>query len=159
MKSPGVIYRKYRQLRKKLLYQKMVEAKKKIHNNCHYASVLSYTDADGYEKKVKLCTYDFKKNKNLDVCTCPRDCSAFISIWTKDKVVEEFEKILKNNRLKHKLFPELVAYEWVLDKTLTEAKENNKGVGRLVVWTIDLLEKILKFLSGTEKNLMEDKKE
>jgi len=153
MKSPGVIYRKYRQIKKQLLYQKMIEAKKKIHNNCHYATVLPYTDVDGYEKKIKLCTFDFKTNKKLDVCTCPRDCSAFVSVWTKDRVVEDFEKILNSSRLKKTIFPELVVYEWALDKTLTDAKENNKGLGILVVWLINLLEDILKFLNVPEKTL------
>ena len=45
MKSPGVIYRKYRQLKRKILYEKLQEARKKLSKNC-----LKYTEEVCWEK-------------------------------------------------------------------------------------------------------------
>lgn len=171
MRSPGVIYRKYRQLRRKYLYETIQASRKKKHENCVYGKLLKYTDEQGNEQEVRLCTYNcaacsLTNNPEapylpsytmsvdgLDICTCPGECSAFAPKWSKEDVIERFEGILEDDELKHKFYPELEAYQWVLDKTLTDAKQEPGFIGKIIVFFIKTLEEVLKFTSGPKKEL------
>jgi len=171
MRSPGVIYRKYRQLRRKYLYETIQASRRKRHENCVYGELVKYKDQHGVEKEVKLCTYNcaacnlldnpwppplpaFTRSvQGLDVCTCPGDCSAFAPKWSKEAVTERFEEVLKDDELKHKFYPELEAYQWVLDKTFTNAQENPGFLGKIIVFFIKVLEDTLKFINGPKKEL------
>lgn len=145
MKSPGIIYRQYRQMRKLALMRYIYASKRRLHENCFYSGLISYTDADGKNKCVKLCLLN---KENLDVCTCPRDCNAFAPKWSEDMVVERFSSVMSNNSAKRRLFPELWAYEWVLDKSLTEAMKSPGLLSRALVWMISVLEAAIKLLDG-----------
>jgi len=171
MRSPGVIYRKYRQLKRKYLYETIQASRKKRHENCAYGQLLKYRDERGIEKEVKLCTYNCmpcnlvdntwsptcsgstKSVEGLDICTCPGECPAFASKWSKEEVTAKFEETLKNDDLKRRYYPELEAYQWVLDKSLTDAVEEPKLIGKVVIFLIKALEDFLKFVSGNKKEL------
>jgi len=151
MKSPGVIYRQYRQARKLAFIRAVSKARRKTHESCHYSACINYNDVDGAEKSVKLCLL---RPDNLDVCTNPRDCNAFARRWSDAQVAEEFERIMANDAEKKKTFPELWAYEWVLDKSLKEARDSGGVFTSLVVFLISFLESILRAVGG-RKRLME----
>jgi len=170
MRSPGVIYRKYRQLKRKYLYEMMAAAWKKKHENCAYGKTIEYTDIDGVDKKINLCTYNCevctwngpypqplpnleRTVKGIDVCVCPGECSAFAPKWDKDQIKVKFEEILNTQDLKHEYFPELEAYEWVLDKSLEDSKSSPTFLGKIIVICIKVLEDVLKFISGPKKEL------
>ena len=171
MRSPGVIYRRYRQLRRKYLYETIIASRKKRHENCVYGELVNYKDQYGADKEVRLCSYSCeschltnnplplplppytRSVKGLDICTCPRDCSAFATKWSRSAVTEKFEEILADEELKNKYYPALSSYQWILDKTLTDAKEKPNFIGRIVVISIKVLEDILKLISGDKKEL------
>jgi len=148
MKSAGVIYRQYRQVRKLALIRALSMARQRTHENCHYASVIQYKDVDGYDKVTKLCLLH---PGQPDVCTNPRDCNAFAKRWTDDVVAEEFSKAMADDATKKRLFPELWAYEWMLDKSLTEAKKAPRGFSKMLVWMISILESVVRRLGGKKE--------
>ena len=149
MRSPGVIYRKYRQLKKKLLYDKIISAKQRIHCNCSYGKRLP--------GDINICLYGLSHEGDLDICTNPWDCNAFALKWTKKKVLEQFNKELSNYKTKHTLYPELCAYEWVLDKNLHNAVKEPKFFGKILVQLIEFLENLLKSSIGNQLKTQENK--
>lgn len=163
MRSPGVIYRKYRQIKRKYLYEAVSDAKKQCHENCVYGFILSYTDEDGKDQKLKLCDYGSINEKikgnnieavyGLDVCTCPKECNAFVRKWNKKAVIETFKEELSDPAIKRNKYPELEAYEWILEKSLTEAKRNPSIFGKIIIFFIKLLEDLLIYVNGPRKKL------
>jgi hypothetical protein len=151
MKSPGVIYRQYRQARKLAFIRALSAARLKKHENCYYASTIHYNDVDGTDKCVRLCLL---RPEKMDICTDARDCNAFARRWLDDKVAEEFDRIMSDEVLMKKTFPELWAYEWALDKSLKEAKESKGPLTFLIVSIISFLESVLRAIGG-RKRLME----
>jgi hypothetical protein len=145
MKSAGAIYRQYRQIRKLALLRSLSAARQKVHENCHYGRSLQYQDVDGHNKSVKLCLL---KPSDPDVCTNARDCNAFARRWSDEMVAERFSNVMDDESSRKRLFPELWAYEWVLDKSLTEAYKSTGWLSRSTVWAISVLEGVLKALNG-----------
>lgn len=151
MKSPGVIYRQYRQTRKLAFIRALSASRKKKHENCHYAGTIPYRDVDGSDKVVKLCLL---RSDKMDVCSNARDCNAFARRWSDEDVAKEFDRIMSNDAEKKKTFPELWAYEWVLDKSLKEARNSGGIISSFIVSLISFLESILRIVGG-RKRLME----
>ncbi len=145
MKSPGIIYRRYRQLKKKFLYEKVIEAKLKKHSNCFYGNSVEYPDKNGYTKEVQLCMLEpYRKNLDeISVCTCSQECNAFLNKRDKEIVVIEFEKVIQDSRTKAELYPELDLLEWVLDKDKTDAIKNPNLIGKFLLKAMDVLEYLL----------------
>lgn len=150
MKSPGIIYRRYRQLKKKILYDKLIKARQRIHENCHYGKNLSRFYVVGMDPiEVPLCMFRYDPDdKKIELCTFPKECNAFICKWTKEKVIEEFEKELSDWGIKQKLYPDMIALEWVLDKDLAEAMKSPGWVTRLIISAIAFLERMVKSTSS-----------
>jgi len=151
MRSPGVIYRKYRQIKRKLLYYKISEYHKKAHQNCAYGHFVKYSDNDNRDRTSKLCMYsvwtDPKKefdHRKIDVCTCAASCNAFAPKRSKESLAEDFEKEIQDYNTCLKKYPELAAYKWVLDKDLEEAKKNPGLINRFLISVIIFIENILK---------------
>jgi hypothetical protein len=145
MRSPGVIYRRYRQLRKKILYDKLAYARNRLHCNCYYGKVVIYTDEFNVEKTLLLCKYNMALTEDrIDVCTNPIVCNAFANMWTKDKIIVEVDKELSDHEIKRKLYPELTVLEWALDKDLNDAVKNPGFIGTIIIRCIEFLESILK---------------
>jgi len=165
MKSPGVIYRQYRKLYRKALYEKIKEDRKKVHDNCAYGKTITINNNAGEPYQIKLCAYnclDFSDAKKarlnldlLDHCTNPKECNAFAYKLSREDAEKQLEQELKDPEVKYEKYPELSAYEWVLDKSLTEAKKEPGILGSFIVFTIKLLEKLLEFVSGSKTKLME----
>ena len=151
MKSPGIIYRQYRQTRKLALIRALSSARKRSHDNCFYGRSIRYVDVDGLEKSVKLCCL---RPDGLEICTNARDCNAFARRWEDAKVAEKFSEIMSNESEMRSKFPELWAYEWVLDKSLTDAQKSPGLISRMIISMISILEFLLKFHNG-RKRLME----
>jgi hypothetical protein len=166
MKSPGVIYRQYRKLYRKILYKKGLDLSKKAHENCVYGKGLFINSKTESQQKIKLCTYgcvnikDIEKGKLnldlLDICTNPVECNAFVCKMKKEDIELELKTELQDPNIKYKKYPELTAYEWVLDKSLSEAQKNPNVIGKILIWIIYLLENMLKLVMGQRKNLMEN---
>lgn len=156
MKNPGVIYRQYRQIRKLALLKSMSVARQQTHENCFYGKSIKCVDADGHEVKVRLCML---RNSDPDVCTNPGECNAFVRRWSDKEVIEMFNKIMSDPGAKKKLYPELWAYEWVLDKSLTEALKSPSFFTRPIVWAISVLEHILKIVSGNSNTILHGDKD
>jgi len=145
MRSPGVIYRRYRQIRKKILYDKLEQARQCKHCNCFYGLEVTYTDASDIEHLLKVCKYDFHLTEgHIEVCTKPHECTAYVNKWSKDKVVELVDKELSNHDIKKRLYPELITLEWALDKDLNEAVKNPGIFGSIIIRCIEILESILR---------------
>lgn len=154
MRSPGVVYRRYRQVKRKTLYEKIKNSNRKIHANCFYGRTIYHKDINNQIQATHLCFYNFSTEGKIEICTNPSDCNAFICKWTKQKIKEEFDNQLKNPKIKHALYPTLCSYEWILDKSLTEAKKHPGILNSLIVSIINFLENILKRLNGPQKTLM-----
>ena len=153
MRSPGVIYRRYRNLKKKYLYDKVLDSRKKMHNNCFYGNPMEYTDAQNRKRMIRVCRVNLALAKsksgedlvnNLDICNCPIVCNAFVSKYSKEAIKEEFEKELQDPVVKRLKYPELVELEWILDKSLNDAQKQPSFIGKLLISAIYLLEKLLK---------------
>jgi hypothetical protein len=144
MRSPGVIYRRYRQLKKKIIYDKMSVAHKKRHQNCCYGSLLSCRDSDK-TTCLKICGYNSKEESDiLEICDNPEECNAFICKWTKDQIIKNTIEELSDSKIKRRLYPELTVMEWILDKDLHEAILKPSLIGKIIVFLIDFLENLLK---------------
>lgn len=150
MKSAGAVYRQYRQIRKLALLRSLAASRQRTHDNCHYGKSLQYLEQDGNTKTVSLCLL---KPDSPDICTCAWECNAFARRWSDETVAERFSKVMEDESAKKRLFPELWAYEWVLDKSLTEAYKSKGRLSRIIVWAISVLENTLKALNG-KRNLM-----
>ena len=131
-----------------------MNSRKKCFENCYYGKKLEYVDHLNKNRTIRLCTV----NKNLDVCTCPITCNAFISKINKDTLKKEFENELKDYNVKKNKYPELLELEWVLDKDLKEATNNPPLLGRFIVYIINLLEIILKYMYK-ERNVIDKSRE
>jgi len=156
MKSPGVIYRRYRQLKRKLLYDAVVEARQTCHANCFYGRMLEH-DGHGGFTFFSACGYNFdlyneKTRRDLPLCTCPAECNAFVNRWSRDKVEAQFEADMADWKKKLEKYPELVALEWVLDKDLTDAIKSPGMFGRMIVSVIMALEGLLKYVNNIGKD-------
>jgi len=159
MKSPGIIYRRYRQLKRKLLYDKIVKARQICHSNCFYGKTLGHgSPLDPGATWFNTCTYNYDPNdKEFVLCTCPKECNAFSNKWTKEKVLKEFENEMNDWTIKQKFYPEVIALEWVLDKDLTEAIKNPNILNRIVVGIILFMEKALKYINKIHTKMKTDK--
>lgn len=159
MKSPGIIYRQYRKIYRKELQKKLQEKRKRTHENCIYGKAV-----EDDNKKFELCMYscsNFKDIKEgivnpdlIGICTHPEGCDAFACKYTKNEVESELRNELENPTIKYKKHPELSSLEWVLDKSLNDAKKNPDPVANIIVSIIDFLEHMLKVTCGSGKNLM-----
>ena len=145
MRSPGVIYRRYRQIKKKIIYDKMSEAYKKSHCNCKYAQDLVCKDYQG-EKSLKTCGFRIEVGV-IELCDNPVECNAFICKWSKEKNIKETEKEMSDPYLKKKLYPELILMEWVLDKSLHDALKEPNIFGKVIIKCISFLENLLKSIN------------
>lgn len=163
MRSPGVIYRQYRQLRRKLIYDKTVDALLKEHRNCVYGQVLKAVRNDGETRFISICSFRNEKNheNELELCTCPRDCNAFAYRIPKDSVKKavkrDFEAILADQKKLRETYPELAVYQWVLDKSLTDAMASPRYWAKPLIWLIQLLEELVKIAGVHQKSLSQDK--
>jgi len=150
MKSPGVIYRRYRQLKRKLLYDKIVRARQVCHGNCFYGKVLSaqVVSVGIGEASFLACRYGLEAESNeLVLCVCPKECNAFANKWTREKVEAQFGIETADWKVKLEMYPELVALEWVLDKDLTDAIKSPSFFGSIIVSILMFLEKLLKYVN------------
>lgn len=157
MKSPGIVYRRYRQIKKKLLYEKMIAAKQRAHENCHYSKLAVIKDESGASKKIKICLFSLDGTPKIDICSNPHECNAYVSIWTKEKVIEGFDKETSDWAIKNRLYPELVLFEWVLDRDLAEAMKKPGWVGKVIIHIIAFLENLLKIIEKNKTKTEETK--
>lgn len=145
MRSPGVIYRRYRQIRRKILYDKIGEATKCIHGNCHYGKILTYTDINQKEHSLLICNYNSLVDEGrIEVCTNPIMCNAYVNNTCREDVQKKLEEELLDPKNKRDKYPDLSILEWVLDKDLNDAIKNPGFLGKLIVGCIKFLESILK---------------
>ena len=151
MKSPGIIYRQCRKIRKKHLFKRLERSRRRLHENCAFGTILTF-DRNGDTKYVRLCT--FKKN-HMELCTNPRECNAFAPLYSKEDVVSEFEKILDDPWKLRNAYPDLAAYQWVLDKPLDDVYRAPGLLATFLIWLINLLEWMVK-KTETHKKPVED---
>jgi len=154
VKSPGVIYRKYRQVKRKYLFNKVSESYRKDHENCSYGHSVEYKDTNNRERNAKLCMCgvdgpgkQVKDFRCIDICTNAASCNAFAPKRNRDEVSAEFEDF----DICSAKYPEIAAYMWVLDKDLETAKKNISPITKLIISLIDLLESTLKLVDTRTK--------
>lgn len=156
MKSPGIIYRRYRQLKRKTLYEKMQESRKKSAKNCVYGAPINIIDKNK-SYPVFICLYNKNISKGLEICNNPEDCNAFICKHSKKEVEDNFEKDLKDFSIRNKRYPELNTLEWILDKALDDAKKEPTPLVKVILFLINLLESLIKITDRDQKRLMSNK--
>ena len=156
MKSPGVIYRRYRQLKRKILFDKLQDAKRKLAKNCFYSKELEIVDG-GKHLKLYVCLYNKNLNNGLDVCNNQDGCNAFVYKFSKKDIENEFNNDLKNPTLRNKKYPELSCLEWILDKSLDDAKKDPSIFVKIIVLAINFLESLIKITVKDQKRLMDDR--
>jgi hypothetical protein len=145
MRSPGVIYRRYRQIKRKILYDKIGEKSLYDHSNCHYGKTITYTDEQNIEHTIKVCNYNSILDEGrIEICNNPTVCSAYVNKWNRNLIIKEIEKELSDHKIKKKLYPELTILEWALDKDLNDAIKNPGFFGNIIIGLIEFLEGILK---------------
>lgn len=144
MRSPGVIYRRYRQLKKKVLFERAARAKARLHENCVYGRVLTYKDKHGVDRALKGCEYAGLCGGSFEICDNPRECSAFANKWTREDIEFQIESELDEYEVKRKKYPEIATLEWVLDKDFFEAVQNPGIFARVILWLIMTLESLLR---------------
>lgn len=149
MKSPGTIYRRYRRMRRKALYDFMVESRSKLHKNCHYGKTILLQD----NGVLRLCTYEKESFDQIEVCTNPGDCNAFACVWSKEKALEQFNNELRDYEIKSQKYPDLTLLEWVLDKDLTDAIREPNWIGKIAIYVISLMERLLKMSAQKDKTI------
>jgi len=149
MKSPGVIYRRYRQLKRKLLYEKMQEIRKMCGKNCVYGKEVNILDRDKVFHS-HICLYNKQVPTDFEICTNAEDCNAFICKYGKKDVQEFF------NTIRNKKYPELNVLEWVLDKSLDDAVKEPTIFVKIIVLAISFLENLIKITAKNQKRLMEN---
>lgn len=155
MRSPGVIYRKYRQIKKKILYDRTAHAFLRSHENCYYGKEVKYIDNEGIERfgverTIKACMYNPIED-HIETCDNPHECNAYASKWTKKKIIDKTNEELKDSDIKRKYYPELNVLEWVLDKDLHKAVQEPNFVGKIIIKIIEILESILKVSNNNQK--------
>jgi hypothetical protein len=153
MKSPGIIYRRYRQLKRKLLYEKMQEARKKVSKNCVYGKAIDILDRDRVIH-THICLYNENIKAGLEVCNHACDCNAFICKFSKKNIEDEFNVELGDQTVRCKKYPELNVLEWVLDKTLDDATKEPTILVKIIVLAIAFLENLIKVTVRDQKRLM-----
>jgi hypothetical protein len=144
MRSPGVIYRRYRQLKKKILYDRILEARKRIFDNCYYGKKVTFLNDSNVEHIIKMCNYSSLPDDRVELCFKPDLCNAFVNKRKKEEIIKDLEKDLSNYEIKKRYYPDLILLEWVLDKDLNEAVKKPNFIGRLIIFCIDFLEFLLK---------------
>jgi len=146
MRTAGTIYRQYKYARKLALIRAVSSARSRKHDNCFYGRLVQYLDAHGNEQHVCLCMH---KPDDPDICTNVVECNAYANKWSDEDIREKVKAIMEDDTLKKQLFPELWAYEWVLDKSLAEAKKDPKGIiAVILMWCISVLESLLRTVAG-----------
>lgn len=146
MRSPGVIYREYRRIKKKYLYNKISDSYRKSHDNCVYGELIRYKAVDGRNRSIKLCTYSASAVDDigkLDVCTCPETCSAFASNKSREDIIKEYEEELNDPAIKASKYPDLNVLEWALAGDIEKARKNPTVINKILIYIIDLLERLI----------------
>lgn len=156
MKSPGVIYRRYRQLKRKLLYDKLQEIRKRSGKNCVYGKAIDIIDGNK-TFHAHVCLYNKHIDSGLECCNHADECNAFICKFAKEDVVVFFNQELKDPSVRNKKYPELNVLEWVLDKSLDDAIKEPTIFVKIIVLAIGFLEGLIKITAGNQKRLMENK--
>jgi|SRR5271157_4527217 hypothetical protein len=154
MKSPGIIYRRYRQLKRKILYDRFQEARKREHRNCVYGKMVEVMDKDK-SYQIPICLYNQNVERGLEVCSQSWECNAFVNRFSKESIEKELNQELKDPYIRMTKYPELNVLEWILDKSLDDAKKEPTFLGRVAIHLIDLLENFIKSTVGDQKRLMD----
>jgi hypothetical protein len=128
MKTIRDVYQKLREVKYHHLVKLYKRYLKKSPENCKYNYKYEFI-SDGQVREIRLCllhqpNLDLKSGvfpHLVDVCELPKhsvNCDAFIPKYSKDDIKNKFEEILKENALREKLYPDICALEWVLEKSV-----------------------------------------
>lgn len=148
MKSPGIIYRKYRQLKRFFILQEYQNALKKDYNNCSFCKILQYKDKYKIERNVFICTHQENNNKTIELKCCddPKKCTFFLYKETKETIKNKIESNFNNQDYVKRNYPELYLLQWVLDYDTEKYKKKNSFLSFLIFKIIDFLNYLAKFL-------------
>lgn len=134
----------------------MQEARRLSGRNCIYGKPLDIIDK-GKVFHVNVCLYNKNVNTGLEVCNNTEECNAFICKFSKKDIEESFNKELSDSVIRSKKYPELNVLEWVLDKTLDDARKEPTIFVKIIVLAINLLEGLIKTTVRNQKRLMDNK--
>lgn len=131
MRTAGAVYRKLKEVKHAhliVLYKKYL---RRSPENCKFNYKYTFIGGDGKEHEIRLCLLHQKNTEKLengiypnliDVCEQPlhcHKCNGFVPFYTKEGIKEIFEKLLEDNKIKTKKYPDICALEWVLERPVS----------------------------------------
>lgn len=151
MKSPGTVYRKYKQLKKLFILQELQDALKKDFSNCSFCKNLYCFDKNGNKKTIYICTFQEDKKEistlnELKNCENPKKCNSFSYKNSKETIKNSIENKFKDKEYIKKNYPELYLLEWVLDYETNKFRKKLSPLAFIILKIIDFLNYILKYL-------------
>lgn len=154
MRSPGVIYRRYRQLLRKTLNEQIIDAKKRSQENCKYCIILKIKKNEN-SAKVPICMYSADSCDEAEVCTNPQECVRYSNKYDDPKqyIKDKLSKEIKDPITVQKKYPELYAYQWVLDKQLTDSMNKPSLIQKFLIILIYFLENLVKIIGNNSKSI------
>ena len=129
MRNPGAVYRKLKEIKFRYLSEMYKKFFKKEPHNCKYNYLYKFPDGSETQCAIRLCmlhqpALDFSKGINpqiLDICNCTQhseQCNAFCPKYIKDEIKLMLEEDLKDKKIRDKIYPEISALEWVLERSV-----------------------------------------
>jgi hypothetical protein len=123
MRSPGVVYKKLKEVKYRHLISMYRKFFRKIPENCKYNKKYEFM-VDGEIREVRLCMLHQDKDginpELLDLCEQLHHssrCDGFILRYTKDDIKTLFEQEMSDKSIKEKRYPDICALEWVLERS------------------------------------------
>ena len=125
MRSPGVVYKKLKEVKYYYLVALYRKYFKKEPENCIYNKEYLF-EANGQRREIRLCLLHTKGALNLnmvDICEKSHhcnNCDAFIFRYTKEDIKKIMEKDLSDKVVRQIKYPNICALEWVLERSIEE---------------------------------------
>ena len=131
MKSVREIYQKLREVKYHHLLKLYKKYLKKVPANCRYNYPYTINPGTKGSGTIRLCLLhqpDIDLTTGIfphlvDICQESEhciSCNAFILRHTKDSIKNDFEEVLKNQKIKADIYPDICALEWALEKSVLE---------------------------------------
>ena len=164
MKRPYLVGLKCRELQKKH-FERFAAAKLSVcPENCRHNQEVAIP---GMPYPVRICTAAQRPGMEVDthrIVVCQStvqasECRIYDPRYvTKDDVTQSFKELLSDPALKLKMYPDVVALEWVLDNDLHEATQLPGFRVRVLLRAVSFLEGLLRRLGASQKLLTWSKK-
>jgi hypothetical protein len=164
MRRPYLVGLKCRELQKKH-FERFAASKLSVcPENCRHNQEVTIL---GLPSPIRVCTAAQRPGMEVDthkIVVCQStvqasECRIYDPRYvTKDDVSLAFKELLSDPALKLKMYPDVVALEWVLDSDLHEATQLPGAKVRVILKVISFLERVLRRLGVKQRLLSWSKK-